>query len=84
MTYEYEVTMLRPDNDAKITRKLFPNRRIHALSVRQLAGYLTHTIFGDYERGGAGTLYIVRERITNMGDNLFVIERQNDGTYQRV
>lgn len=80
---EYAVSMVRPDTDTVVTRKLFPTSPIKAVSARQLAGYLTHMIFGDYERGKEGTLYIVRE-IIGAVENLFIIERTAEGTYRRV
>lgn len=80
---EYAVTMVRPDSDKLVTRKLFPTAPINAVSVRQLAGYLTHTIFGDYERGKEGTLYVVRQIVGGI-ESLFIIERTAEGTYRRV
>ena len=80
---EYNVTMSRPDQIEDVTRKLFPTKPIRTVSARQLAGYLTHTIFGDYERGEAGTFYTVKERIGNTL-NVFTIRRMEDGTYQHV
>lgn len=79
----FEVRMVRPDRKRPVVRRLFDTELPNVSSVRQLAGFLTHKLFGDDERGGAGTLYHVTVR---SGDDLdgFTIQRTHDGRYLQV
>lgn len=77
---EYTVTMVRPDQSDSIVRKLLASKPATVVSRRQLAGYLTHTLFADRERGDVGTFYTVQERINGV-PHVFTVERTAQGMY---
>lgn len=79
----FEVRMVRPDRKRPVVRKMFDTDLPRVSSVRQLAGFLTHKLFGDNERGGAGTLYHVTVRSGELLDG-FTIQRTAYGTYEQV
>lgn len=54
--------MNRPDRKRAVIRRLFSDQQIQAVSDRQLAGFLTHRLFADRERGGQVTHYTITER----------------------
>lgn len=77
---QYSVRMERPDRKRAVIRRLFNNERIAAASSLQLAGFLTHKLFSDHERGGEGTHYTITVR---MGKTVrvFTVRRLADGHY---
>lgn len=78
---QYVVTVTRPDTQEVLTRRLFEDYPAEVSSPRQLAGFLTHKLFSDEERGAlANTYFTVTERI---GDfvNVFTVKRTVRGTY---
>lgn len=82
-TASYEVRMIRPDRTRAVIRRYFDVARIPVVSSIQLAGFLTHKLFADTERGGAGTFYTITERV---GDSVqvYTVRRTSDGRYVRV
>lgn len=81
-TTECEVTMVQPLQNG-VTRRLFGTKLPETKSNRQLAGYLTHILFADSERGGVGTIYHVTT--TRYGvPRSFSVRRTADGRYVHV
>lgn len=81
-TTECEVTMVQPLKDA-VTRRLFGTKLPDVVSQRQLAGYLTHILFADSERGGEGTIYHVTTKRYGT-PQVFSVRRTLDGRYVHV
>lgn len=79
----FEVRMVRPDRKRPVVRRLFDREMPDVRSVQQLAGFLTHKLFGDNERGGNGTLYHVTVRSGELLDG-FTVQRTHDGRYIQV
>jgi hypothetical protein len=81
-TASYTVTMIRPDRKRIKTRYLFAANEAPVRSLRQLAGFLTHLLFADAERGGDGTLYNVKI-VTPRGNRSFTV-RAEGGKYYLI
>lgn len=70
----FTVTHIRPDRKRKIVRKLIEETPL-VHSEAQLAGYLTHKLFTDAERGGDGSTYVV-EREAPSGRTVFAVNKR--------
>lgn len=86
---EYAVTMYRPDRKRPVIRRLYEDKLIPTSSVRQLAGFLTHKLFADKERGGTGTYYVVkinfpRDYPVEYRLAVYTVRKTADGEYQQV
>ncbi len=79
MLTAYEVTMTQGPNET--TRRCVLPAQAQVVSRRQLAGYLTHTLFADVERGGDNTFYTIREQVYGQRMVMFTVERKADGHY---
>ena len=77
---EYTVRMERPDRKRAIIRRLFNDKPFQAASSLQLAGFLTHKLFADSERGGEDTHYTVTIRFGSLV-RVFTVRRLADGRY---
>jgi hypothetical protein len=77
---QYTVSMTRPDRKRTVNRHIFLDHEPHVRSLRQLAGYLTHTLFGDTERGAVGTFYTITKRV-GKHVRVFTVERTESGHY---
>lgn len=80
---EYAVTMYRPDRKRPVTRRIYEQKPIESRNARQLAGFLTHKLFGDHERGGSGTHYVVKITAPDVL-SVFTIRKSEDGEYLQV
>lgn len=78
----YVVEMHRPDRKRVVIRRMYREKPIEAASIRQLVGYLTHTLFADRERGGEGTVYRVKAVID--GTQEFVNVRKTNESYEVI
>lgn len=82
MSTRYEVTMVQGDNET--TRVVTLAEPAVVSSARQLAGFLTHLLFKDVERGGDNTFYTIKEKIEGCRLNVFTVERLRDGHYHHA
>lgn len=80
----FTVRMERPDRKRPVIRRYFDTKVPDVHSLAQLAGFLTHKLFGDNERGGAGTLYHITVRDTSGDMDGFTIRRTASGKYVHI
>lgn len=78
-----EVRMVRPDRKRPVIRRFFDTKIPTAHSLAQLGGFLNHKLFGDTERGGAGTVYHYTIRMDGDVDG-FTLTRTPQGRYIQV
>lgn len=71
----FTVTLIRPDRKRKLVRKLIEDTPT-THSDAQLAGYLTHKLFTDNERGPDGSSYLI-ERESPRGRTVFAVNKRN-------
>lgn len=70
----FTVTHIRPDRKRSIKRRLIEDTP-RVASEAQLAGYLTHKLFTDAERGPDGSTYVV-ERETEGRRTVFAVNKR--------
>lgn len=71
----FTVTHVRPDRKRSIKRRLIEDTPV-VRSEAQLAGYLTHKLFTDAERGPDGSSYVI-EREAPSGRSVFAVNKRN-------
>lgn len=78
MKREFTVTMYRPDRKRPITRK-FIDTNVRVASDRQLFGYVNHKVFTDRERGGNGTVYVMRDEREDGATRVITMRKESGG-----
>jgi hypothetical protein len=81
---QFEVVMQRPDRRRSTRRTMFSDRPLRFASNLQMAGFLTHMLLGDQERGLAGTFYTITVRMGRDILQCFTVRRTASGHYVRT
>lgn len=78
----FEISMTRPDRKRKVNRVLIADN-VRVSSDIQEAGFVTHSVYKDSERGGPGTHYTLKATKEDGSFRMYTVRKDEYGRYRK-